>query len=126
MYKYDSAYFRINPLSLVEICGIVMEQIVDVNDQKSFIKKIETKVPSSTEAKSLCRIFAGHRILHVLKDEAEAKVCKTIVLSYNYNLNSSNFLLFRSHLDFHFRIPDVILPEQIVSLFTMSMKFLHL
>ncbi|XP_065567675.1 26S proteasome non-ATPase regulatory subunit 13-like isoform X2 [Artemia franciscana] len=64
---------RINPLSLVEICGIVMEQIVDVNDQISFIKKIETKVPSSTEAKSLCRIFAGHRILHVLKDEAGAK-----------------------------------------------------
>ena len=68
--------FRINPLSLVEILAIVIQQFQNKQEAITFLEKTETKVKSSNEAVALCKVLMGQILLDKLNDQEKAK--KTI------------------------------------------------
>lgn len=73
---YIFPVFRINPLSLVEILAIVIQQFQNKQEAITFLEKTETKVKSSNEAVALCKVLMGQILLDKLNDQEKAK--KTI------------------------------------------------
>ena len=67
---------KINPLSLVEILAIVIQQFQNKQEAITFLEKTETKVKSSNEAVALCKVLMGQILLDKLNDQEKAK--KTI------------------------------------------------
>ncbi|XP_060534301.1 26S proteasome non-ATPase regulatory subunit 13 [Cylas formicarius] len=59
---------KINPLSLVEIIAVVIEQFKDPKEAISFLEKTEPKVKISPDAQNLCKVLAGQLHLEKLKD----------------------------------------------------------
>lgn len=48
-------FYRINPLSLVEIIAIVIEQFKDPKEAVAFLEKTEPKVKINPDAQNLCK-----------------------------------------------------------------------
>lgn len=66
-------FFRINPLSLVEILVHVIAQFPDKQEAITFLEKTEVKVKNNNEALSLCKVLAGQILLDILNDQDRAK-----------------------------------------------------
>ncbi|PSN34902.1 26S proteasome non-ATPase regulatory subunit 13 [Blattella germanica] len=64
---------KINPLSLVEILAHVVVQFEDKKEAIQFLEKAETKVKSSNEAVSLCKVLSGQILLEKLGDQDATK-----------------------------------------------------
>ncbi|CAG9770043.1 unnamed protein product [Ceutorhynchus assimilis] len=59
---------KINPLSLVEIVAIVIEQIKQPKDAIAFLEKTQPKVKVNSDAQNLCKVLAGQIYLEKLND----------------------------------------------------------
>lgn len=68
-----NSFFRINPLSLVEILAHVIKQFKDKRSAINFLEKTEPKVKSNKEAVALCKVLAGQILLDELKIQEETK-----------------------------------------------------
>ncbi|XP_026478609.1 26S proteasome non-ATPase regulatory subunit 13-like [Ctenocephalides felis] len=64
---------KINPLSLVEILAIVVQQIADKREAISFLEKLAEKVKNNTEAHALCQVLRGQIALEHLEDYVTTK-----------------------------------------------------
>ncbi|CAB3360789.1 Hypothetical predicted protein [Cloeon dipterum] len=64
---------KINPLALVEIIAIVVQQYENPKDAIAFLEQTEPKVKSCTEAVSLCKVLAGSLMLNKLQDQSGTK-----------------------------------------------------
>ncbi|KAL0274678.1 UNVERIFIED_CONTAM: hypothetical protein PYX00_002748 [Menopon gallinae] len=75
LYKNFISVFenRINPLSLVEIVAQVVTQYNDPNEAVDFLKKVESKVKSSIQAVTLCKVLIGQILLDKLNDQTATK-----------------------------------------------------
>lgn len=72
-------YFRINPLSLVEIVAIVVEQYKEPKEAISFLEKTEPKVKINTDAQNLCKVLEGQIYLEKLNDlDATKKIIEEV------------------------------------------------
>lgn len=72
-------YFRINPLALVEILAIIVEQFQNKKEAVEFIEKLETKVKINSDAQSLCKVLAGQIYLEKLNDlDATKKIIEDV------------------------------------------------
>jgi len=70
---------KINPLSLVEIIAIVIEQFKNKQDAIKFLDKIAPKVKSNSDAENLCKVLAGQIHLECLNDlEATKKIIEDV------------------------------------------------
>lgn len=68
-----AVYFRINLLSLTEICVAVVKQIPTVDEQLVFLKQLQEKVKANKQALALCKVLTGNIVLHQKGDHAETK-----------------------------------------------------
>lgn len=68
--------FRINPLSLVEIIAIVIEQYKNKKEAVEFLEKIQQKVKSNSDAENLCKVIFKWK-------------CKILQLVFNQMINVS-------------------------------------
>ncbi|XP_048488025.1 26S proteasome non-ATPase regulatory subunit 13 [Plutella xylostella] len=59
---------KINPLSLVEIVAVIVEQYKDKKEAIAFLEKIEQKVKINDEATALCKVLQGQIYLEQLND----------------------------------------------------------
>lgn len=50
-------FFRINPLSLIEILAFVVRQFKNKKDAISFLEKFEPRVKANGEALALCKVL---------------------------------------------------------------------
>ncbi|XP_059485366.1 26S proteasome non-ATPase regulatory subunit 13 [Neocloeon triangulifer] len=64
---------KINPLALVEIIAIVVQQYENSKDAVAFLQQTEPKVQSCAEAVALCKVLAGSILLNKLEDQAGTK-----------------------------------------------------
>lgn len=64
---------KINPLSLIEIVAIVIEQFTDKTEAIAFIEKVQPKVKANTDAENLCKVLAGQIYLEKLNDLDKTK-----------------------------------------------------
>ncbi|ERL87811.1 26S proteasome non-ATPase regulatory subunit 13 [Dendroctonus ponderosae] len=70
---------KINPLSLVEIVAVVIEQFKDPKEAVTFLEKTEPKVKVNPDAQNLCKVLAGQIHLEKLKDlDATKKVIEEV------------------------------------------------
>ncbi|ENN75033.1 hypothetical protein HUJ04_001260 [Dendroctonus ponderosae] len=70
---------KINPLSLVEIVAVVIEQFKDPKEAVAFLEKTEPKVKVNPDAQNLCKVLAGQIHLEKLKDlDATKKVIEEV------------------------------------------------
>ncbi|XP_050316167.1 26S proteasome non-ATPase regulatory subunit 13 isoform X2 [Anthonomus grandis grandis] len=70
---------KINPLSLVEIVAIVIEQFKEPKEAIAFLEKTEPKVKISSDAQNLCKVLAGQIYLEKLNDlEATKKIIEEV------------------------------------------------
>ncbi|CAH1380757.1 unnamed protein product [Tenebrio molitor] len=70
---------KINPLSLVEIAAIVVEQFKDPKEAIAFLEKTEVKVKINPDAQNLCKVLAGQIQLDKLNDlDATKKVIEEV------------------------------------------------
>ncbi|KAL1502084.1 hypothetical protein ABEB36_007282 [Hypothenemus hampei] len=70
---------KINPLSLVEIIAIVIEQFKDHKEAIVFLEKTEPKVKVNPDAQNLCKVLAGQLYLEKLQDlEATKKIIEEV------------------------------------------------
>ena len=53
------SFYRLNPLSLVQICTPILEQFQDKDEALKFIEKIGEKVKSNPEAFALTKVLQG-------------------------------------------------------------------
>nr|SVE75114.1 EOG090X05V9 [Daphnia dolichocephala] len=105
---------KINPLSLTEICAIIVKQIGSPDDQLSFLKQLQEKVKANKEALALCKVLSGSIILHEKGDQAETKNIMeeigkilddtdgvTPVHGRYYSLCSDFYRIYGKHADFY-------------------------
>lgn len=78
---------KINPLSLVEIIAIVVEQFLNKKDAVTFLQKIEAKVKASTDAVNLCKVLQGQILLEKLND---LDATKKIILEVEETLDNAD------------------------------------
>ncbi|KAF7286681.1 regulatory particle non-ATPase 9 [Rhynchophorus ferrugineus] len=70
---------KINPLSLVEIIAIIIEQFKVPNEAITFLEKTEPKVKISPDAQNLCKVLAGQIYLEKLNNlEATKKIIEEV------------------------------------------------
>ncbi|XP_018321625.1 26S proteasome non-ATPase regulatory subunit 13 [Agrilus planipennis] len=70
---------KINPLSLVEIVVVVIDQFSNKKDAIAFLEKIETKVKSNTDALNLTKVLEGQIYLEKLNDlESTKKIIEDV------------------------------------------------
>ncbi|VEN57812.1 unnamed protein product [Callosobruchus maculatus] len=70
---------KINPLSLVEIVAVVVEQYKDPKEAIAFLEKTEPKVKFNSDAQNLCKVLAGQLYLEKLNDlEATKKIIEEV------------------------------------------------
>ncbi|KAJ8956397.1 hypothetical protein NQ318_015135 [Aromia moschata] len=70
---------KINPLSLVEIVAIVVEQYKDPKEAIAFLEKTEPKVKINPDAQNLCKVLAGQLYLDKLTDlDATKKIIEEV------------------------------------------------
>ncbi|KAK5638676.1 hypothetical protein RI129_012971 [Pyrocoelia pectoralis] len=78
---------KINPLSLVEIIAVVIEQFVNKKDAVEFLQKIEPKIKSNTDALNLCKVLQGQILLEKLND---LEATKKIILDVEETLDNAD------------------------------------
>ncbi|XP_030749020.1 26S proteasome non-ATPase regulatory subunit 13 [Sitophilus oryzae] len=70
---------KINPLSLVEIVAVVIEQFKNPSEAVAFLEKTEPKVKISSDAVNLCKVLAGQIYLEKLNNlEATKKIIEQV------------------------------------------------
>nr|XP_023029955.1 26S proteasome non-ATPase regulatory subunit 13 [Leptinotarsa decemlineata] len=70
---------KINPLSLVEIVALVVEQYKDPKEAVTFLEKTEPKVKINPDAQNLCKVLAGQIHLEKLNDlDATKKIIEEV------------------------------------------------
>lgn len=70
---------KINPLSLVEIIAIAIEQIKDPLEAVAFLEKTEPKVKINPDAQNLCKVLIGQIQLEKLNNlEATKKIIEEV------------------------------------------------
>ncbi|CAH1102082.1 unnamed protein product [Psylliodes chrysocephalus] len=70
---------KINPLSLVEIAAIVVEQYKEPKDAITFLEKTEPKVKINPDAQNLCKVLEGQIYLEKLNDlDATKKIIEEV------------------------------------------------
>jgi len=104
---------RINPLSLVEIILIVIQQITDAKEALAFLEKIKEKVKASDESVVLCLTSMGNIHLQQRDMDATKKIrseAETLLETIDgvtpihgrfYELSSNYFKLMGSHADYY-------------------------
>ena len=65
--------FRLNPLSLVDICTPIVNRFDDAEEALQFLEKIGDKVKANTEAFVMTRVLIGKLQLLQFKDVAKTK-----------------------------------------------------
>ena len=65
--------FRLNPLSLVDICTPVVNRFEDAEEALQFLEKIGDKVKANTEAFVMTRVLIGKLQLLQFKDVPKTK-----------------------------------------------------
>ena len=66
-------YFRLNPLSLVDICTPVVNRFEDGEEAIQFLEKIGDKVKANSEAFVMTRVLVGRLHLVQFKNVAKTK-----------------------------------------------------
>ena len=66
-------FFRLNPLSLVDICTPVVNRFEDAEEALQFLEKIGDKVKANTEAFVMTRVLIGKLQLLQFKDVPKTK-----------------------------------------------------
>ncbi|XP_017775177.1 PREDICTED: 26S proteasome non-ATPase regulatory subunit 13 [Nicrophorus vespilloides] len=70
---------KINPLSLMEIVAIVIEQYKNKTEAVEFLTKIGPKVKANSDAENLCKVLAGQIHLEKLNDlDATKKIIEEV------------------------------------------------
>ncbi|CAH1987176.1 unnamed protein product [Acanthoscelides obtectus] len=70
---------KINPLSLVEIAALVVEQYKEPKEAIAFLEKTEPKVKINPDAQNLCKVLAGQIYLEKLNDlDATKKIIEEV------------------------------------------------
>ncbi|XP_072392949.1 26S proteasome non-ATPase regulatory subunit 13 [Diabrotica undecimpunctata] len=70
---------KINPLSLVEIVAIVVQQFKNPKDAVAFLEKTEPKVKINADAQNLCKVLAGQIYIEKLNDlDATKKIIEEV------------------------------------------------
>uniref|UniRef100_A0A6P7GSD6 26S proteasome non-ATPase regulatory subunit 13 n=1 Tax=Diabrotica virgifera virgifera TaxID=50390 RepID=A0A6P7GSD6_DIAVI len=70
---------KINPLSLVEIVAIVVQQFKNPKDAVAFLEKTEPKVKINSDAQNLCKVLAGQIYIEKLNDlDATKKIIEEV------------------------------------------------
>merc|ERR1719431_1733161 len=64
---------KINPMSLVELTGAIIEQISDAKEAITFVEKILPKVSDHKEATVYCKVLIAALTLNKLQDKEAAK-----------------------------------------------------
>ncbi|KAF5281719.1 hypothetical protein FQA39_LY17740 [Lamprigera yunnana] len=78
---------KINPLSLVEIIAVVIEQFTNKKEAVTFLQKIESRVKSNTDALNLCKVLQGQILLEKLND---LETTKKIILEIEETLDNAD------------------------------------
>ncbi|KAF7995951.1 hypothetical protein HCN44_007918 [Aphidius gifuensis] len=75
LYKNFLSTFenKINPLSLMEILAIVVQQFTDKQEAVKFLETAESKVEKNNEATALCKVLQGQILLDNLNDQVNTK-----------------------------------------------------
>ena len=68
------SFYRLNPLSLVQICTPILEQYQDKDEALKFIEKIGEKVKSNPEAFALTKVLQGKIQLDCFNNVEKTKV----------------------------------------------------
>lgn len=66
--------FRLNPLSLVELCRPILENIESPQEALTFAEKLGEKVKRNEEAQALTIVYGGFIQLQRLNDTLATKV----------------------------------------------------
>ncbi|XP_056639649.1 26S proteasome non-ATPase regulatory subunit 13 [Diorhabda sublineata] len=70
---------KINPLSLVEIVAVVVQQFKEPKDAIAFLQKTEPKVKVNPDAQNLCKVLAGQIYIEKLNDlDATKKIIEEV------------------------------------------------
>ena len=72
-HVYYTFPFRLNPLSLVEICTPIVNRFDDAGEALQFLEKIGDKVKANTEAFVMTRVLIGKLQLLQFKDVPKTK-----------------------------------------------------
>ena len=68
------SFYRLNPLSLVQICTPILERFQDKDEALKFIEKIGEKVKSNSEAFALTKVLQGKIQLDCFNNVEKTKV----------------------------------------------------
>ena len=67
-------YYRLNPLSLVQICMPIVDQFKDNDEAFQFVEKLGEKIKANPEAFALAKVLEGKIQLDRYKNIEKAKV----------------------------------------------------